>query len=221
MSEYTNPLLTPWGYTADTAALTDLITAQEFSAFTGGKFGTDTRITANIPSASASIRNFCGWHISPSLTCGMIYRLADLRDAFIGTDLLIQLPATFVTSVSKIVIDAKLNELTQEYEGDIVTDYDLTTSGLLRVYDVGLRDRKSKIFVKYVAGYSSGDISAIKELAADLVTHAVANPYGVNSETAGGVSVSYSATWAGQSGSTALPNNTRETLDVYKVKGVF
>ena len=79
----------------------------------------------------------------------------------------------------------------------------------------------SKIFVKYVAGYSSGDISAIKELAADLVTHAVANPYGVNSETAGGVSVSYSATWAGQSGSTALPNNTRETLDVYKVKGVF
>ena len=221
MSEFTNPLLTAWGYIADTASMADLLTAQEFSNYTAGKFGSDTRITANIPAASSSIRNFCGWHISPSLTCGMLYRVADLRDYFVGPDLLIQLPATFISSVSKIVVDAKLNELTQEYEGDIMTDYDLTTSGLLRIYDVGIRDRKSQIFIKYTAGLSGDATPAIKELAANMVTHAVTSSYGVNSETAGGVSVSYSSTWAGQSGSTALTNDTRDTLDAYKVKGVY
>lgn len=222
MSEFNNANLTPWGYVVDSATIADLITVAEFVAFTGGKFdATDSRITANIPSASASIRNFCGWHISPSLTCGMVYRVADLRDAFVGPDLLIQLPATFVSSVDKVVIDAVLDPNTDEYNGDIMTDYDLTPSGLLRVYDVGPRDRKSRIFVKYTAGLDSGDIAAIKELAANLVTHAVTNPYGVNSEAVGGVSVSYNSTWAGHSSSTGLSNDTREVLDSYKVRGVF
>ena len=61
MSEFNNELLTSWGYMVDATAIGDLITPAEFVAFTGGKFSaSDSRITANIPSASASIRNFCG-----------------------------------------------------------------------------------------------------------------------------------------------------------------
>ena len=225
MSEFEHGNLTPWGYIIDAQTLPDLLTVTEFNNFTGNKFTGDTRITANIPSASQSLRNYCGWHISPNLTCGMLYRVQDIRDAFTGPDLLVQLPATFVTGVEKVVLDAKWNEEAEDWDGEILTDPDAFDfgmgGGLLRVYDVGPRDRRSKIFVRYSAGFADTAIPSIKEIAADMVTHAVANPYGVNSEAAGGVSISYSSTWASQNGSTALANNTRAVLDAYKVKGVF
>jgi hypothetical protein len=151
----------------------------------------------------------------------MVYRVLDLRDSFVGSDLLIQLPATFVTSVEKIVINAVLNPLTQSYEGDEITEFDAEPSGLIRVYDVGCLDRKSRIFIKYRAGLPDDQISVVKELTAHRVTHAVTSSYGVMSEAAGGVSVTYNASWAGNTRSTALPDDNREVLEAYKVKGVF
>lgn len=224
MSEFTNEHMTPWGYVYDAETLPDFLTVAEFNAYTASKFAGDTRVAANLPSASAAIRNYCGWHISPNLVCGMLYRVQDLRDAFIGSDLLVQLPASFVTGVSKIVLDAKWNEDADDWDGEIITDpdrFDWGVSGLLRIYDAGPRDRKSRIFIKYNAGLNDTAISDLKELTANLVTHAVRNPYGVNSEAAGGVSVSYSSAWSSGTGSTSLANDTRETLNAYKVKGVF
>lgn len=225
MSEFTHPNLSPWGYTYDAETLPDFLTTQEFSNFTNGKFGTtDTRIASNITSVTAAIRNYCGWHISPSLTCGMLYNVHDLRDAFVGPDLLIQLPATFVSGVTKIVLGAKWNTEVDDWDGEIITDpdrFDVQQGGLLRVYDVGSLDRKAKIFVKYEAGLPSTNIAVIKELTANKVTHAVTNVYGVTSEAAGGVSVTYNSTWSGRSSSTTLADDSREVLNAYKVKGVF
>lgn len=222
MSEFLHGNLSPWGYIIDSNSLPDFINTTEFSNFTAGKFGTDVRIATNIPSATASIRNYCGWHISPNLTCGMLYRVQDLRDAFIGPDLLIQLPATFVTSIEKVVLDAVLNPETGLYEGEVKEDFDLGMgNGNVRIYDVGARDRKSNIFIKYTAGFPDSEIQVIKELTAHRVTHAVTSSYGVMSEAAGGVSVSYNAVWAGNTRSTALPDDNKEVLEAYKVKGVF
>lgn len=220
MSEFTHGKLSPWGYIIDAQTIPDFINVSEFNLYTGGKFVGDSRIDKNIPSATASIRNYCGWHISPELHCGMLYNVRDLRDAFTGPDLIIQLPATHVTGIVKILLNASFDAETGDYDGDAVSDYDLDPNGLLRVYDAGCLDRKSKIFIHYTAGYTDADMSVIKELTANRVTHAVTNTYGVASEAAGGVSVSYSATWGGN-GSTALANDSREALDVYKVKGVF
>lgn len=224
MSEFENRNLTPWGYIVDSATIPDFITAQEFDNFTGNKFHGDVRISANIPSASASIRNYCGWHIAPNLHCGLFINMKDLRDAFVGGDLLIQLPATYVTSIEKIILNAVYNVEEDEYIGEEVDSdgYDFGMGdGLLRIYDVGQRCRKSKVFIHYTAGYSDSQIDVIKELTANRVTYAVANPYGINSESAGGVSVSYSSTWAGRTSSTALADDSREVLDAYKAKGVF
>lgn len=225
MSEFTHPTVSPWGYTYDAETLPNFITTIEFSNFTNGKFGTtDTRIAANITSASAAIRNYCGWHISPSLECGMLYNVRDLRDAFVGPDLLIQIPATFVTAVSKVVLNAKWNNDTNDWDGEVITDpdrFDFGTDGLLRVYDVGCLDRKAKIFIHYTAGLPNTSIDVIKELTANKVTHSVTNAYGVTSEAAGGVSVTYNASWSGRAGSTALADDSREVLETYKVKGVF
>lgn len=221
MSEFEHGKLSPWGYIIDAETIPDFITATEFSNYTANKFGTDTRISANIPSATEGIRNFCGWHIAPELTCGMLYNVRDLRDAFVGPDLLIQLPATYVTGIEKIVLNAVWNDDADDWDGDLLDDYDIGMGdGLLRIYDVGMPDRKAKIFIKYTAGYAEAP-STIKELTADRVTHAVVNPYGVNSESAGGVSVSYSGIWAGSSNASALPSDSREILEAYKCKGVF
>ena len=221
MSEFNHATLSPWGYIIDSEKLPAFISVDDFNLFTNGKFAGDARIVSTLPSASEAIRNFCGWHIAPSLTCGMIYNVLDLRDAFVGRDLLIQLPATYVTGVQKIVLNAVLNPSTGLYEGDEADDYEIGMgNGLLRIYDVGNLNRKSRIFIKYTAGFTDTP-SAIKELTADRVSHAVTNPYGVNSEAAGGVSVSYSGAWAGSANSSSLPSDSREILEAYRLKGVF
>ena len=221
MSEFNHATLSPWGYLIDAESVPNFITDLEFTRFTNGKFGTDLRIAATIPSATEAIRNFCGWHIAPELTCGMVYNVHDLRDAFVGPDLLVQLPATYVSGIQKIVLNAAFNSSSGFYEGDETEDYEIGMgSGLLRIYDVGYLDRKSKIFIKYTAGFPNTP-SAIKELTADRISHALTNPYGVTSEAAGGVSVSYSGVWAGSSNSSSLPSDAREILEAYKVKGVF
>lgn len=226
MSEFTNPQLTPWGYVIDAETLPDLITTADFSNYTNNKFGTtDTRIAVNIASASASVRNYCGWHISPSLTCGMLYNVHDLRDAFSGPDLIIQLPATYVSGVSKVVLGAVWDSDAEDWRGEVITDAERLDwgmgNGLLKVYDVGPLDRRSRVFVKYTAGLPSTGISALKELTTSRVVNALTNPYGVSSEAAGGVSVSYSSQWTGRASSSSLPDDTRETLEAYKVRGVY
>lgn len=221
MSDFEHAQLSPWGYIIDAETIPDFITKAEFYNFTNGKFGSDTRIAINIPSATEAIRNYCGWHVAPSLSCGIVFNVKDLRDAFVGRDLLVQLPATYITAIETIVVNAVPNAETNEYDGDVMTEYDIGMgTGLLRIYDVGCLDRKSKIFVKYRAGYNNVP-NVLKEQTADRVVHAVANPYGVSSESAGGVSVSYSGTWAGSSNASALADNTREVLNPYKVKGVY
>lgn len=212
MSEFLHPNPTPWGYIVDAESIPDIITAVEFANFTNNKFGSDVRIVPNIASASAAIRNYCGWHISPSLRCAMTYNVRDLRDAFVGRDLLIQLPATFATEINEVSID-----------GDIVDaeniDFNIG-SGLVRVFDVGALDRKSKLYIEYAAGFVDTAVPVVKEICAACVTHALTNTYGINSEAAGGVSVSYNTALTA-SGSTSLSTNARAILDPYKVRGVF
>lgn len=211
---------TTWGYKLTTAeSLSDFLTVAEFNAFTGNKFTGDVRIEPNIHSATRAIQNYCGWHIYPNLECEMVYRVLDLRDCFVGRDLLIQLPSAYVTEVSSIILNAVFENNT--WTGDATTDFDLETSGLLRIYDVDSIDRRSKIRIVFKSGLDTTQMDVLKELTAHRVTHAVSSSYGVMSEAAGGVSVSYNASWAGNTRSTALPDDNKEVLMAYQVKGVF
>lgn len=211
---------TTWGYTLTTAnSLTDFLTVQEFNAFTANKFTGDVRIEPNIKSATRSIQNYCGWHIYPNLECEMVYRVLDLRDCFVGRDLLIQLPSTYVTEVTSVLLNAKKEE--GQWTGDETTDFDVEKSGILRIYDADCIDRRSKIRIVFKSGIDAAQMDILKELTAHRVTHAVSSSYGVMSEAAGGVSVSYNATWAGNTRSTALPDDNKEVLNAYRVKGVF
>ena len=123
-----------------------------------------------------------------------------------------------------MVLNAKWDADAGDWDGEIIEDADRFDygmgDGLLKVYDVGPMDRRAKIFVKYTAGYNNTAIPLVKEIACNSVARALTSSYGVTSETAGGVSISYSSTWSGR-GSGALTDDTRETLEAYKVKGVY
>lgn len=204
---------TIWGYTiTDAESLADMLTVEEFNNITANKYAGDARIEPNIDAACAAIRNYCGWHVYPAQACSMTERIlaGNGRIKRSGADILIQLPATFVSTPVTVTID-----------GVPFDDYDLAPNGILRLFDVGWMTRRTQITVTYTAGLSAGMMDSIKELIAHRVTHALASSAGVQSESAGGVSVTYSANWINSARSTALPDDNKEVLAPYRVRGVF
>lgn len=208
-------LLTTWGYKIEDAEeLEEVISVPEFNALTANKYAGDVRIEPNIKAAGAAIRNYCGWHVFPNLACSFSERLlhgnGNLKRS--GTDILIQLPATFVTEVSSVRID-----------GEESDDFSFDENGLVRVFDVYTHTvtRKTLISVEYRAGLIDPMMDAVKELAAHRVTHALASSAGVQSETAGGVSITYSANWINSARATALADDNKEVLAPYNVRGLY
>ena len=204
---------TIWGYAiTDAESLADMLTVEEFNNITANKYAGDARIEPNIAAACAAIRNYCGWHVYPAQACSMTERLlaGNGRVKRVGADILIQLPATFVSAPVTVTID-----------GVPFDDYDLAPNGILWLFDVGPLGRKAQVTVTYTAGLSDGTMDGIKELIAGRVNHALAQPYGVQSESAGGVSVTYSASWAASASASALPDDNKDVLAPYRVRGVF
>ena len=207
-------LATIWGYnlTEDATTFADLLTESEFDELTAGKYTGDRRTAAEIKAASDAIRNYCGWHVYPEAACSLTERLlhGDGRTKRVGRDLMIQLPAKFVTAVSSVLID-----------GVAYTDIDFERSGILRVFDVPALSRKSLVVVDYKAGIPDALMASVKELVAHRVAHALASPNGVMSEAAGGVSVTYNAAWVNSARASALPDDDKEVLAPYRIQGVF
>lgn len=204
---------TIWGYTiTDADALKPMLSVDGFNELTANKYAGDARIEPNLNAACAAIRNWCGWHVYPAQACSMTERLlaGNGRVKRAGDDLLIQLPATFVSTPVTVTID-----------GAPFDDFDLAPNGILRLFDVGPMSRKTLVTVTYTAGLSAGMMDSIKELIAHRVTHALASSAGVQSESAGGVSVTYSANWINSARSTALPDDNKEVLAPFRARGVF
>lgn len=206
-------LLTNWGYTLTAAdELPDVITLDEFNTYTGGRYAAESdRITAEISAASAGIRAFCGWHLYPSMACELKTILSKLRISHVGNDLVIQLPARYVTAVESVTIGG------QEY-----TDFYADPNGDLTVFHAycGL-SQNAVVDIVYTAGLPDALMAPIKELAAYRVTHAVAVPAGITSEASGGVSVTYNANWINNARATGLASDNKELLAPYRLQGVF
>lgn len=205
-------LLTAWGYSiADTTALADLLTIQDFNTITANKYTGDSRIEPNIKAASQAVRNYCGWHIYPSSTCKLSTSFYDKRITRNGNMILIQLPATFVTSVTAVRIG-----------GETYNNFVIETNGILRLFGISeYFEPYTTLEVEYIAGLSDALVANLQELVAHRVTHALASSAGIQSETAGGVSITYSAVWTNTARSTALPSDNKEVLAPYRLMGVF
>ena len=206
-------ITTAWGYTLrDLEELDPLLSLTEFDAMTAYKYSNDVRLPSLIKATSAAVRNYCGWHIAPAAACLLNERLyaGNGRIKQVDTDLLIQLPATFVSDVTGIYID-----------GGEVSTFAVETNGLLRAFNVGkLIDTKAPIIVVYNAGRDEG-FDDVKELVANRVVHALSNSAGVSNETAGGVSVSYSSAWINGGGASAISDLDAGILTPYKLEGMY
>lgn len=204
-------LMTVWGYTlTNETSLPSILSAAEYNAFTADKYASDARVASNINAAMSAVRNYCGWHVYPSEACELSTTFFDKRVTRFRRMIMVQLPATFVSSVSSVTID-----------GTTHTDYVLDHNGILRLYNVDWADvyPYTPIVINYTAGLTDAD--DVKELIAHRVTHALASSGGVQSETAGGVSITYSANWINNSRSTALADDNKEVLAPYRLRGVF
>jgi hypothetical protein len=206
-------LVTNWGYTiTDADTLADMLTLTEFNTMTANKYAGDVRIPDNIKAASMAIRNYCGWHVAPSQACSFTERLlsGDGRIKRAGPDYLVQLPAAYVSSVTSVKVN-----------GENWTDYTFGINGLLRLFDLHCCSRKTEITVTYTAGTPDALMGSVKELIAHRVTHALVSSAGVQSESAGGVSITYSANWINSSRATALADDNKEVLAPFKLREVF
>ena len=207
-------IMTTWGYKlTGVDAVPGMMTLTEFNAITANKYLSDERAEPDIKAATSAIRNYCGWHVFPSLACELDTTLFDKAVSITDRMLMIQLPATFVSSVESINIDGV------EYD----ETYVLMPNGILRVYGISWSHMRSwsPIVIKYTAGLPEGAADGIKELIAHRVTHALESSGGVQSETAGGVSITYNASWINGSRATALADDNKEVLNPYRLQGVF
>lgn len=196
-------LLTNWGYTIEnTASLPDLMTVAEFNALTGNKFAGDARVSSLLASAQIAIRNFCGWHLYPSLPC-------KFEADSINVSRCIQLPSRFVNGVGSLTLN-----------GETVLDYHVKTNGLVFLDGSVLGKSWNDVVVKFNSGLGDSQMGALKEILAGRIANALTNSYGVQSESAGGVSITYSLNWASNASASSITDPLIAALAPYKVQEV-
>ena len=61
---------TPWGYTlTELNELPTILTEEEFSTMTAGRYTDDVRIPSMLAAAQSAVRELCGWHIADNQPC--------------------------------------------------------------------------------------------------------------------------------------------------------
>lgn len=187
---------TAWGYEVD--ELEPLLSVNAFHAMTGGIYKNNERVESALDAASQAIRNYCGWHICPSLSC----------TAFpIGGGKIIKLPAGFVSSITSVTEEgAELTEGQYEWRHD----------GLLRRACFRRWSEKwDSIVVEYEAGYDADAVPDLNEAIRTITEGVLAVTAGVISESADGVSINYSS--SASSIAAALTASHKNALEIYKV----
>lgn len=191
-------MLTNWGYEIDSETLPDMLTVAEFNVATGNRYASQD-VEGQIKAAQSAIRDWCGWHVYPELSC-------TFTDDSLPRKRVIQLPATHVSAVDSATVDGA------------EVSFKAKRNGLVRLDVPTCTDDWETIEVTYTAGVQ--DASVIKDLIIHRVVHAFAVPAGVQSETAGGVSITYTASWTSNNRATNLPDDNLRVLSPYRVRTV-
>lgn len=182
---------TDWGYSVE--ELTPIISVEQFRALCPGLSSTDEQLAAVIQAVSATIRDYCGWHVAPTLECTFVGE---------GEGNMLFLPAMGVKSVDTLQIG-----------GAEVDGYEWKSTGVVRYKD-GFPDTFRSVECTYTAGFS-GD--SIAQVVAQIVENAVIAAPGVVSERVGDVSVSYNQTSTGVAGGITLLQRDHELLAPYRL----
>lgn len=187
---------TAWGYDVN-GTLAPILSVADFAAMTGMQ--ASDRMESALNAASQAIRNYCGWHITPSVKC-----TANPS----GGEVVAKLPAGYVSSIESV---------TENGTALAATDYQWRKDGLLKhVLPCRWCDAWDGIEVVYNAGYEADAVPDLVEAVCAIASGVLAVAPGVSSESADGVSISYSANAA--SVAAALTSQQKTALEPYKLR---
>ena len=181
-------MFTPWGYDIDDS-LPPLVPVGE---------SVDLEKLAVLNAVSQAIRNACGWHIAPSLDC---------TATLTANGKMLQLPAGYVSEISSLKEDGiTLGSGEFEWRHD----------GLLRrCCFKNFVPKWDGIVVEYTAGYELDAVPDLAHVVEEITNSILTLPKGVISESADGVSISYSM--QAQSVANAMTEQFRAQLAPYKL----
>lgn len=188
---------TAWGYDV-TGELDPIISVDDFNEMTGGVYASNPRAEAALKAASQAIRNYCGWHICPSMAC-----TANPE----GGAVVARLPAVYVSAISKITENGTV----------LTTDgYQWRKDGLVkRSFPYVWSDVWGGLEIEYTAGFSADAVPDLAEAVCAITAGVLAVAAGVTSESADGVSISYSS--SASSIAAGLTSQQKSALIPYKV----
>ena len=194
-------MLTPWGYEivlSQGQSMPDLMTKAQFNTATGSQFASAEGLDIALAAASSAIRNYCGWHIAPALTC---------KAKTWGGGAYLFCPWAAMSAVASV---------TQNGVALASTAYDWRSSGVIRRTDgFFFADFPwNTIEVTATAGYDTAD-NVLQQVIIQLVGNALAAPLGVREEHAGQVGISYNQTGNGMTGGVTLTPRDEALLEVY------
>lgn len=191
---------TPWGYDTDDT-LDPIVSVSQFNTITNNAYSSNPRIESALKAVSQAIRNYCCWHVCPSVDCTAYP---------VGGSIVTRLPAGYVSSITSVTED---NE--ELAAGD---DYSWRHDGLLkRVAPHKWSDEWDAIIVEYTAGYSADAVPDLVEAVVSMTASVLAVSAGVTSESADGVSISYSS--SASSIAAALTVQQKSALEPYRLRG--
>ena len=197
------PAVTPWGYVVTATAageavdsLPPIIGIDEFASLVPDLSSGPERIGAVLAKASAVVRDWCGWHVGPALSCEWV---GD------GAGRQLCLPLMAVRSVGSV-----------EVSGVALGpgDYEWRDTGLVRLARGTFPESWRSVSVSCVAGVES---DALAQVVAQLATNALTAAPGVAEERTGDVSVSWNRSADGVTGGIRLLGSDREALAPYRI----
>lgn len=184
---------TDYGYSVE-GILPSLISAEDFMLLCPGMSATYDQMQAVLDAVSSAVRDYCGWHVSPSMKCDYIGH---------GIGDLLMLPGMNVTDVESLSIS-----------GEQTAQFEWTGAGMVRLTSGRFPDSWRSAECVYTAGYSS---AVIAHIVAQIASNALVAAPGVSSERAGNVSITYNQTGAGITGGISLLDRDRELLARYRL----
>lgn len=197
-------LLTQWGYEAevgDETAVPAIVTPADIETASKGQIkANDPRVEAMCLAVSSAIRDYCGWHISPVLTCRYTTELSDR---------IIYLPAVGVRGINSISVDGK---------NIPVDSIEYKSSGLVRLANLSSADgiKWGSTVIEYEAGFDN-TAALVSQIAAQIALNSLTASAGIRSESAGQVSLTYNTTGDGITGGVSLLGRDMLLLKPYRL----
>lgn len=198
-------MFTNWGYSVNLSEgaqkMPPLMTVAEFRAATGGVMSsTDLQIGWALDAVSQVVRDYCGWHVAPVLSCSFT---GDGEGRFL------KLPAMNLQKVDCLKINGRPVD---------AAAYQWTVEGLVRLSCGVFPHSWRSAYVEFTAGCPCA--GALAAAVCQMASNALAAAPGVQSEQAGQVRIEYNRTGNGVAGGVALLDRERQMLAPYRISGV-